>query len=54
MQRPAMSEAMKVVSISPDVMSGTPVFAGTRVPIRDFIDALELAGEWLMAHAAAS
>ena len=74
-----MSEALKVVSISPDVMSGTPVFAGTRVPIRNFIDyleagesldeflndfptvsreqavdALELAGEWLIAHAAAS
>ena len=74
-----MSEAMKVVSISPDVMSETPVFAGTRVPIRNFIDdleagesldeflndfptvsreqavdALELAGECLIAHAAAS
>ncbi len=74
-----MSEALKVVSISPDVMSGTPVFAGTRVPIRNFIDyleagesldeflddfptvsreqavaALELAGECLVAHAAAS
>lgn len=74
-----MSEARKVVSISPDVMSGTPVFAGTRVPIRNLIDyleggesldeflndfptvsreqavaALELAGEWLVAHAAAS
>ena len=74
-----MSEALKVVSISPDVMSGTPVFAGTRVPIRNFIDyleggesldeflndfptvtreqavaALELAGEWLVANAAAS
>ena len=30
----------KVVSISKDVMGGTPVFAGTRVPIRTLIDFL--------------
>ncbi|MEO8198347.1 MAG: DUF433 domain-containing protein [Thermoanaerobaculia bacterium] len=36
-----MTEQIKVVSVSPDVMSGTPVFAGTRVPIRNFIDYLE-------------
>lgn len=29
------------VSIDPDVMSGTPVFAGTRVPIRKFFNYIE-------------
>ena len=29
-----------VVSISKDVMGGTPVFAGTRVPIQTLIDFL--------------
>lgn len=29
-----------VVSISEDVMGGTPVFAGTRVPIQTLIDFL--------------
>jgi uncharacterized protein (DUF433 family) len=33
-----------VVSTSPDVMGGTPVFAGTRVPVRTLMDYLE-AGE---------
>ncbi|MEP6847570.1 MAG: DUF433 domain-containing protein [Acidobacteriota bacterium] len=33
-----------VVSISTDVMGGTPVFAGTRVPIQTLIDFLN-AGE---------
>jgi uncharacterized protein (DUF433 family) len=30
----------QVVSISKDVMGGTPVFAGTRVPIQTLIDFL--------------
>jgi uncharacterized protein (DUF433 family) len=30
-----------IVSISPDVMSGTPVFSGTRVPVQSLIDCLE-------------
>jgi len=30
-----------VVSISPEVMGGTPVFAGTRVPVQTLIDYLE-------------
>ncbi len=34
----------KVISISPDVMGGTPVFTGTRVPIQTLLDYLE-AGE---------
>ena len=33
-----------VVSCNPEVMGGTPVFAGTRVPIQTLIDYLE-AGE---------
>jgi uncharacterized protein (DUF433 family) len=33
-----------IISTSPDIMSGTPVFAGTRVPIQALIDCLE-AGE---------
>jgi uncharacterized protein (DUF433 family) len=31
----------KVVSSSPDVMSGMPVFAGTRVPVQSLIEYLE-------------
>jgi uncharacterized protein (DUF433 family) len=30
-----------VVTSSPEVLSGTPVFAGTRVPIQALIDYLE-------------
>ncbi len=30
-----------IVTSSPDVMSGTPVFAGTRVPVQALIDYLE-------------
>ena len=30
-----------IVTSSPDVLSGTPVFAGTRVPIQTLIDYLE-------------
>lgn len=31
----------KVVSSDADILGGKPVFAGTRVPIRNFIDYLE-------------
>ena len=31
----------KIVSNSPDVMGGTPVFYGTRVPIQTLLDYLE-------------
>ena len=34
-----MSKA--IVSRSSDILGGTPVFAGTRVPIQTFIDYLE-------------
>jgi uncharacterized protein (DUF433 family) len=30
-----------IISKSPDVMSGTPVFAGTRVPVQSLMDCLE-------------
>jgi uncharacterized protein (DUF433 family) len=30
-----------VISRSPDVMGGTPVFAGTRVPVQTLLDYLE-------------
>ena len=30
-----------VVQISPDVMSGTPVFPGTRVPVQALLDYLK-------------
>ncbi len=33
-----------VVCRSPDIMSGTPVFSGTRVPVQTLLDYLE-AGE---------
>ena len=39
-----MLENSPVISASPDVMSGTPVFAGTRVPIQTLLDYLK-AGE---------
>jgi uncharacterized protein (DUF433 family) len=35
---------IKIVAVSPLIMSGTPVFAGTRVPVQTLIDCLE-AGE---------
>ena len=30
-----------VVSCNPDVLGGTPVFAGTRVPLRNLVDYLK-------------
>ena len=30
-----------IITISPDIQSGTPVFAGTRVPIKNFFDYLK-------------
>ncbi len=35
-----------IISISPDIMGGTPVFKGTRVPIQTLLDYLE-AGEFI-------
>ncbi len=36
-----------VISIDPEVMGGTPVFAGTRVPVQALFDYIET-GETLM------
>jgi uncharacterized protein (DUF433 family) len=33
--------AHPIVTSSPDILSGTPVFAGTRVPVQALIDYLE-------------
>jgi uncharacterized protein (DUF433 family) len=35
-----------VISVSPDILSGTPVFKGTRVPIKNLFDYIE-SGETL-------
>lgn len=32
--------AQAVISRSPDIMSGTPVFSGTRVPVQSLLDYL--------------
>ena len=31
----------KIISSTPDVMGGTPVFAGTRVPVQTLMDYIE-------------
>jgi uncharacterized protein (DUF433 family) len=31
----------QIISISPDVLGGTPVFAGTRVPVQTLLDYLK-------------
>lgn len=36
-----MSDNSSVVTRSPEILSGTPVFAGTRVPVKTLIDYLE-------------
>lgn len=35
-----MDTATKLISVDPEVMSGTPVFAGTRVPVQTLVDYL--------------
>ena len=37
--------AEPIVTSSPDILSGTPVFAGTRVPVQALIDCLEGGGD---------
>ena len=39
-----MKKEQPTISRSPDVMGGTPVFSGTRVPVQTVLDYLE-AGE---------
>lgn len=36
-----MQRAQNVVNVDPEIMSGTPVFAGTRVPLYNLFDYLE-------------
>lgn len=36
-----MAMHKKIITSSRDVMGGTPVFSGTRVPVQTFIDYLE-------------
>jgi uncharacterized protein (DUF433 family) len=36
-----MDKLTKVVHSDPEIMGGTPVFVGTRVPLRNLIDYLE-------------
>ena len=36
----------QIITSSPDVMGGTPVFAGTRVPVQTLLDYLK-AGEFI-------
>jgi uncharacterized protein (DUF433 family) len=36
-----MTPRKPVVQRSPDILSGTPVFAGTRVPVKTLIDFLQ-------------
>jgi uncharacterized protein (DUF433 family) len=37
----AMTETSSVISSDPDILGGTPVFLGTRVPVRTLLDYLE-------------
>lgn len=39
-----MSRSSSIISASPEIMGGTPVFAGTRVPVQTLLDYLK-AGE---------
>jgi uncharacterized protein (DUF433 family) len=36
-----MNAQLNVINIDPELMSGTPVFMGTRVPIKNLFDWLE-------------
>ena len=41
-----MTKAAQVIYSDPEILGGTPVFAGTRVPVQNLIDCLE-AGDTL-------
>lgn len=41
-----MSDKSRVIHSDPDILGGTPVFVGTRVPVKTLVDYLE-AGERL-------
>jgi uncharacterized protein (DUF433 family) len=36
-----LDELRGIIHCDPEIMGGTPVFAGTRVPLQNLIDALE-------------
>lgn len=36
-----MKGLSKIIASSPDILNGTPVFAGTRVPVQNLLDCLE-------------
>ena len=36
-----MATQLKVIHSDPDILGGTPVFVGTRVPVQNLIDCLE-------------
>ena len=38
------TEGKEIINSSPEILGGTPVFAGTRVPVQTFLEYLE-AGE---------
>ena len=40
--------ATRIVTVSPEILGGTPVFAGTRVPVQTFIEYIK-AGESIEA-----
>ena len=40
MLTPHSADLRAVVSVAPDIMSGTPVFRGTRVPVKSLLDYL--------------
>jgi uncharacterized protein (DUF433 family) len=41
-----MAKQPKIIHCDPDILGGTPVFVGTRVPVQNLIDCLE-AGDTL-------
>lgn len=41
LRRPVFTILYRQVSIDPEVLSGTPVFAGTRVPVKTLFDYIE-------------
>ena len=45
-ERRIFTMVTQIVSCAPDIMGGTPVFVGTRVPVQTLLDYLE-AGETL-------
>jgi len=41
LERRGIMSQSAIITASPDVMSGTPVFAGTRVPVQTLLDYLK-------------